>query len=112
MVDVDFELDGIETLGATLEETADDWRGEGGYRVSSSVEYAFFQEYGTRYQSGKPHVRPGADQTRARLGQIALQSDGVDEFLRKSALFMQRSIRREAPVDTGKLRDSYTLSRL
>lgn len=27
-------------------------------RVSSEAEYAPYQEYGTRYQSGTPHVRP------------------------------------------------------
>lgn len=27
-------------------------------RVASTAEYAMYQEYGTRFQSGKPHVRP------------------------------------------------------
>lgn len=27
-------------------------------RVKSEAEYAAYQEYGTRYQSGTPHVRP------------------------------------------------------
>lgn len=30
--------------------------------VSSGVEYAIYQEYGTRYQSGTPHMRPAAEQ--------------------------------------------------
>jgi hypothetical protein len=112
MVSIDFDLSGIERFSAEIDNTTTNWRGRDGYRVFSNVEYAFFQEYGTRYQPGKPHVRPGADQTRARLGQIALQSDGIDEFLRKSALFMRDSIKREAPVDTGTLRASYTIQQI
>jgi hypothetical protein len=112
MVDIEFELDGIASVETTINETQDDWSGDSGYRVFSNVEYAIYQEYGTRYQSGTPHVRPGADAAKARLGQFAAQADGLEDFLRRSALFMQSEIKREAPVDTGKLRASYTLQRL
>jgi HK97 gp10 family phage protein len=27
-------------------------------KVESAAEYAAYQEYGTRYQTGKPHIRP------------------------------------------------------
>lgn len=30
-------------------------------QVNSGVEYAIYQEYGTRYQSGTPHMRPAAE---------------------------------------------------
>jgi HK97 gp10 family phage protein len=33
---------------------------DGGFtgKVESAAEYAAYQEYGTRYQPGKPHIRP------------------------------------------------------
>lgn len=30
--------------------------------ISSDAKYAVYQEYGTRYQSGKPHIRPAFKQ--------------------------------------------------
>lgn len=33
-------------------------------KVASEAEYAPYQEYGTRFQSGTPHVRPGYHQQR------------------------------------------------
>lgn len=32
--------------------------------VSSDAEYAVYQEYGTRYQSGTPHIRPAFNDTK------------------------------------------------
>jgi hypothetical protein len=112
MVDVDFDLTGIESFQAEIEDTAAEWEGGRGYRVFSNVEYAVYQEYGTRYQSGTPHVRPGADKTRAQLGRLAVSADSLDEFLRKAALTLEGEIKQAAPVDTGTLRSSYQTERI
>jgi hypothetical protein len=111
-MNIEFDLSGIDRFAAEVEDTAAEWGGGGGYRVFSNVEYAYFQEYGTRYQSGTPHVRPGADKTRAQLGRIAVSADSLDEFLRKAALTLEGEIKKLAPVLTGSLRASYTTERI
>lgn len=35
--------------------------------VGTDLEYAPYQEFGTRYQSGTPHVRPAIDAERGRI---------------------------------------------
>jgi len=112
MVDIDFDLSGTESFQTEIEDTAAEWEGGRGYRVFSNVKYAYFQEYGTRYQSGTSHVRPGADKTRAQLGRIAVSVDSLDEFLRKAALTLEGEIKKLAPVLTGNLRASYTTERI
>lgn len=50
--------------------------GEGAVgRVFTTVEYSIFQEYGTRYQSGTPHVRPALDGNRRQL--VEMMGEGV-----------------------------------
>ena len=36
-------------------------------RVKSEAEYAPYQEYGTRYQPGKPHIRPAYNKQKKRF---------------------------------------------
>lgn len=36
-------------------------------KVSSTADYAPFQEYGTRYQPGKPHIRPSYFEQRRKF---------------------------------------------
>jgi HK97 gp10 family phage protein len=36
-------------------------------KVISGAEYAAYQEYGTRYQTGTPHVRPAYNQQRPKF---------------------------------------------
>lgn len=36
-------------------------------KVTSTSEYAAYQEYGTRYQSGKPHIRPAYNQQKVQF---------------------------------------------
>lgn len=38
-----------------------------GAKVSSEAAYAAYQEYGTRYQSGKPHIRPSYHEQRRKF---------------------------------------------
>lgn len=37
------------------------------YEVSTDVDYAEYQEYGTRYQSGTPFMRPAYERNRQRI---------------------------------------------
>lgn len=42
---------------------------DGGFtaKVASEAEYAPYQEYGTRYQSGKPHIRPAYHEQKGKF---------------------------------------------
>lgn len=53
-------------------------------KVGSKVEYASYQEYGTRYQKGKPYLRPAVEKNRNRL--VKLFEDGIARALRELGL--------------------------
>ena len=110
MTDIQLDLDGFDSINQGLEDVEEDWTGPSDYKVSSDVEYAFYQEFGTRYQSGTPHVRPGVDATKAKVARVAASASDIDEFMRKAANLTQREIQSRAPVNTGRLRSSYTVS--
>ena len=95
-------LDGLDDMKDTFSGDSD------GYRVSTNVEYAIHQEMGTSSQPGTPHFRPGMDDAKAKMGQLALQADSMDEWLRLTALQWEASAKSYAPVDTGNLRGSYS----
>lgn len=38
--------------------------------ISTNVEYAPYQEFGTAYQSGTPHVRPGIESVIPQVGRL------------------------------------------
>ena len=83
-----------------------------GYRMATTVEYAPYQEFGTAYQSGTTHFRPGADATKAKMGQLALQADDLDDWLRLVASQWSAETKSRAPVDTGNLRRSWSVEEL
>ena len=97
--------------GAMLDgfgEMADTFSGSSnGYRMATTVSYAPFQEFGTAYQSGTPHFRPGADATEAKMAQLATQADDLDEWVRLVAFQWERETKSRAPVLTGTLRSSW-----
>lgn len=39
--------------------------------VATNVEYAIYQEFGTRYQQGTPYMRPAVDEFRSQLAREA-----------------------------------------
>jgi len=67
----------------------------------------WYQEFGTAYQSGTPHFRPGADATEAKMAQLATQADDLDEWVRLVAFQWERETKSRAPVLTGTLRSSW-----
>lgn len=51
--------------------------------ISSNVVYAPYQEFGTRYIGGKPHVRPGLDATLRQIPEII--AEGLARAARNAA---------------------------
>lgn len=53
-------------------------------KVGSKVEYASYQEYGTRFQPGKPYLRPTLEKERGRV--VDLFKKGIEKALRSLGL--------------------------
>ena len=53
-------------------------------KVGSNVEYASYQEYGTRYQSGKPFLTPALERNVNRV--VKLIEEGIDKALKNWGL--------------------------
>ena len=106
-------LIGADAMADGFGELTDTFSGESaGYSVRTNVEYAPDQEFGTARQSGTPHFRPGMDATKAKMGQLALQANDLDEWLRLVALQWERETKLRAPVLTGNLKAGWTAEEL
>lgn len=84
--------------------------GSGVRIVGSNAEYASHQEFGTSRQAGTPHLRPAAHATQAQMAKLAVQADSLDDLLDRAALHLHGGVRHRAPVDTGYLRSSYSVT--
>lgn len=106
---------GMQLLGAAafldgLDDMKDAFAaGDGGYRVGTPVRYAPHQEFGTAYQDGTPHFRPGFDATMGHLPRLEAQASSIKGWMRLVALRWQAEAQSRAPVDSGTLRASYTV---
>lgn len=106
------KLLGTSTFLSALDDFTDQFTTDEAWVIGTNVEYAIHQEYGTRDQAGTPHVRPAIDDTRVQMARFATRASGLDEFMRLTALYLEGEIRRNAPVDTGHLRRSYTSQKI
>jgi len=50
-------------------------------KVGSNVEYASFQEYGTRYQPGKPYLRPTLERYKDKV--VKMFEEGIAKALKR-----------------------------
>lgn len=101
-------LIGADAMADGFGELTDAFSSESdGYRMGTPVPYSIHQELGTARQSGTPHLRPGMDATKAKMGQLAMQAGDLDEFLKLTALQWEAETKSRAPTDTGNLKSSY-----
>lgn len=82
------------------------------YRVTADTEYAVYVEFGTRYMEAQPYMRPAVNKTMRNAGSFADDADSTDEFVRMIAEEIADKARGQAPVDTGRLRDSIEVKEL
>lgn len=103
------KLIGAGGLIQAFDEIAD-WAsgGDAEWVVGSPVEYSVYQEFGTSRMPAQPHFRPAIESTEAQMARFATQASGLDEFIKLTALHLEGEAKSRAPVDTGKLRASYT----
>jgi len=76
------------------------------YVVGSNVEYAIFVEMGTSRMEAQPYLFPAAREAERSIQRIAGDARGVEEAVKKVALFIERRASENAPVDTGNLQAS------
>lgn len=108
---------GMQLVGAALfiedlHDTTRQWRSDAVWAIGSPASYADDQEFGTAYQSGTPHLRPAVRATEAAMAEIAMDADGMDDYLRRIAFHIETGTKRRAPVLTGYLRSSYAAEQI
>lgn len=81
--------------------------GDGHKAVVTDVPYAPYQEFGTSRMQAQPHVRPAAEEVKANRRHYLRKANDIEEAVELATIDLQKRIRRKAPVDTGRLRDSY-----
>lgn len=110
---MNLEVSGVDTVNEIIEETEDEMtEGVEGWTIGTNIRYASFQEFGTSYQSGTPHVRPGFDKGISEFESIVQSSENAAQAITRLAFRIERYIKQFAPVDTGDLRDSYRAERI
>lgn len=105
-------LDGVGALEEGLEMMEMAMTSGDSWSIGTNVRYAPYQEFGTSYQSGTPHLRPGFDTVvNMKANQIISNHDDADVIVRKIAREIERQTKLKAPVDTGHLKNSYRSER-
>lgn len=99
-------MDGVSSLVATCEEIGARYTDGASGTVGTSIEYARYQEYGTRHQSGTPFLRPAAERTSRRMDEFAREGESPEQIVSRALLFAEAQAKQLVPVDTGTLRSS------
>lgn len=108
---VGMQLRGVGGMLETFDDIQDTMSVRGGWSISTNISYSVHQEWGTTYQSGTPHVRPGFDAVVSSFDTQFMDVDDVEAELARTAFLIESKIKSFAPVDTGTLRASYTTVR-
>lgn len=117
-------MDGVDSLHITLDDTKDDWVDENvTWVVGTSVEHGLFIEYGTRPHTitpndaevlqftvggttvytdivehpgteASPFLRPALDRARNNIPSIAKRATSLSDLVRRLALFVERESKR------------------
>lgn len=105
---------GINVVGmtATLDSLEDMKPSEAQYRVSASTDYAVYVEFGTKHMPAQPYLRPAVNETMRQADRLAGEADSTDEFVELIAESIAEKARGQAPVDTGRLKNSITVEEL
>lgn len=80
--------------------------------VGTNVEYAVYQEYGTRHMEPQSFLRPAARDVKRNIGEVIKNAESMEAATEEVALQIERRAKELAPVDTGNLRSSITTERV
>jgi hypothetical protein len=99
---------GLNVLQSQLSTLADNWGGNESWEVSAPVDHAGPQEFGTARLPARPYFRPAIDQAVGNAHNLVRGVDTGDQFVQTIAHEIESDAARNAPVDTGELRNSIT----
>jgi len=86
--------------------------GETRYVVGTNVEYAVYVEFGTSSNQAQPFLRPAVRRAVRSMDRAFTGAESPQEVAEQLALTIEAEAKREAPVDTGTLKNSITAERL
>lgn len=82
------------------------------YIVGTNVEYAAYVELGTSTTEAQPYLGPAARKVGRNPEKYVGSPDTLAEFIRDVALAIEREAKENAPVDTGRLKNSIEATRV
>lgn len=80
------------------------------WTIGTLTEYAPHQEFGTSKMPPQKHLRPAVRMVMHDLDRYAAEAESVEDLIKTLALEIEKITKILAPVDTGKLMNSYTAS--
>lgn len=102
-----FVINGLRNLLVKYDDDADVV-----WVVSANTEYAAYVEFGTSKMEAQPYMLPAARATARNLDVIAKRTDSLEELVEEAAKDIRDRAKDNAPVDTGRLRDSIKAERV
>jgi hypothetical protein len=105
----DLEISGINSTKQKLENAKPETTS---YRVTADTDYAVYVEFGTKSQSAQPFMRQAVNQVMRDADSIAESAESTDDLVETLAEEIADEARDNAPVDTGKLRNSIEVREL
>lgn len=104
---------GFSALSSALSDLVDiQLKDDAVYVVGTNVEYAVYQEFGTRHTASQPFLFPAARSVERDMGRVAGQAQSVPDAVKLVALEIERRAAQNAPVDTGNLQGSIRSERI
>lgn len=120
MSDWEVELENFEAVVAELQEITIELDADAVYVTGSGVEYAVYQELGTRHMEPNPFLRPAVRDARRNMDQLAASATSANNLIKRIALYIERRAKHYATtgvppgpdVDTNTLRSSIKARRV
>lgn len=107
-------ISGLSSVRSTFNKLGVKWGGDAVYLVGTNVEYSIYVEFGTSRQRPQPYLRPAVREWQRSPAGFIVRNRGVhpgdinslDEFVKQSALAIERRAKDIVPVKSGNLRGS------
>lgn len=81
------------------------------FAVGADVDYSVHVEMGTAFMAAQPYLRPAVRRVANNPEKYISATESVEEIAQQIAEGIAEEARKEAPVDTGALRDSIRVER-
>lgn len=105
-IDMAVHTSGFAIAIKQLHDMASVWDDNPVYIVGTPVHYAPYQEFGSSQNAAQPYMRPAVRKARGQIKSEMRKADDMDDAVSALADIVLKESQRNAPVRTGKLRDS------